>query len=353
MDRKAKQPAADVHAKALEDAASMRALIYGHLLSRGICVAAKLGIPERLDRGPCSAEELAEASGAHPQNLRRLLAGLVAFDVFAQRADGAFELAPLGRTLTAGAPGSVLSTALVVGAEIGDSWNDMEASVRTGHCAFDVTFGTDFFSYLSNRPRLREDFYSSQASGLRLELDGIARLIAPGGGQQFVDVGGGDGALLAALLTRFPDAGGLLLEHPDAVAAAAERFGESGLARRCTAVVGDFFEDVPAGGDVYLLRHILHDWDDESCLRILRTCRRVMPESARLVVIETLMAAPDADEATRRAAALMDLYMMSVVDGRERTLDEVVRLLEQSGFCCRDVAEVAAGSYAVVARTVQ
>jgi hypothetical protein len=353
VERKAKKPTADVHAKALEEAASMRALIYGHLLSRGICVAAKLGIPELLDRGPRSAGELAEASGAHPQNLRRLLAGLVAFDIFAQRSDGAFELAPLGRTLTAGAPGSILSTALVVGAEIGDSWNDMETSVRTGHCAFDVAFGTDFFSYLSDRPRLREDFYNSQAAGLRLEIDGIAQLIEPAAGQQFVDVGGGDGALLAALLARFPDVGGVLVEQPEAVAAAAERFGETGLARRCRAVVGDFFEDVPDGGDVYLLRHILHDWDDESCLRILRACRRAMPDTARLVIVETLMAAPDADQATRRAAALMDLYMMSVVDGRERTLDEVVRLLEQSGFSCRDVAEVAAGAYAVAAGTVR
>ncbi|TDT97564.1 O-methyltransferase [Streptomyces sp. 846.5] len=353
MDRKTKPHDTDVHAQALEDAALMRALIYGHLLSRGICVAAQLGIPERLEQGPRSAEELAEASGACPQNLRRLLSGLVAFDVFVERADGAFELAPLGRTLTADAPGSVLPTALVVGAEIGDSWNGMEASVRTGHCAFDVRFGTDFFSYLSSRPRLREDFYSSQAAGLRLELDGIARLVRPVGDQQVVDVGGGDGALLAGLLTRFPEARGLLVDQPDAVAAAAERFGEAGLARRCAAVVGDFFEEVPGGGDVYLLRHILHDWDDESCLRILRTCRRLMPESARLVVIETLMAVPGADRATRRAAALMDLYMMSVVNGRERKLDELVRLLDESGFCHDEVAEVAAGAYAVVARAVR
>ncbi|GAB1644396.1 methyltransferase [Krasilnikovia sp. MM14-A1259] len=333
----------------LADSARMRSLIYGHLLSRALCVVAKLGIADLMEAGPKTATWLAEVTGAQPDLIARLLADLVPYEVFESQADGSYALAPLGRTLLSSAPGSALPTALIVGAEIGDSWNALDVTVQGGGSAFETVFGTDFFSYMAGQPQLQSTFFASQARGMDLEIDAIVDVVKPVGDQLILDIGGGDGTLLTAVLTAFPDARGLLLDQESAATKAVGRVAAAGLARRCSVVVGDFFEEIPPSADIHVLRHILHDWDDEAALRILRRCRESLGPDGRIVIVETLLAA-GAGAASDQAAALMDLYMMAVVGGRERTADQFRALLERADLAEVGMTAVSDGTVAIEAQ---
>lgn len=355
---------ADEFSEPLTDAFRMRMIIYGHLLSRAVCTVARLGIPDLLDEGPRPAGQLAEMVQCRPDTLHRLLWALTAFDVLESRGDEGFGLTPLGRTLTSAHPATALPTALIAEAAIGDCWNALDTAVRAPaedpdeplNTPFDSVFGTDFFSYLAEQPQLRDEFYRSQTAGLRLELSALLDLIKPDPDGLIIDVGGGDGVLLAAVLDHHPLARGVLVEQASVLDAARRRFAILGIGGRCEAVLGNFFTEIPQGGDIYLLRHVLHDWDDESCVKILRTCQRSMAAGSRLVVVETLLApkpSATADwlpyEETKRMAVIMDLYMMTVVGGAERSQDQFASLLARAGFEVRAISLVAPGVYAIEA----
>ncbi|WP_326600461.1 methyltransferase [Streptomyces sp. NBC_01803] len=316
----------------LEDAVAVRALLFAPLVSRALCGIAELGIPDLLAAGPRSVAELAGLTGAHEPSLRQALTALVAFEVFEAHGDDRFALARLGSALTTEAPGTALPTALLAHAVTGRAWHGVPDTLRTGRPAFDTEFGTDFFAHLEARPWLREIFDRSQAADLDLEIAAILRSCDLSAARLLVDVGGGDGALLARLLDAHPRLRGVLVDRPAAVTAARERLGKAGLAGRAEATEGDFFTAVPGGGDVYLMREILHDWDDAQCVTVLRACRRAMPADGRLLVIE--LAADDGPDTGPRArmTALMSLYMLSVLPGRERTARGFGGLLAAAGF---------------------
>lgn len=313
-------------------AVQMRRILYGHLLSRALCAVAALGVPDMLAEGPRTAENLAERSSASAAALRQVLRALAAFDVFAEHEDGTFSLTPLGETLRSDAVASAVPTAALVGSEIGQAWNDFMWTVRTGRSAFGKLYGTDFFSYLELKPELRTIFDLSQAEGLRLDLDEILRRIDFSGSRVVVDVGGGDGALLEHVLAAYPHLRGVLIEVPQEVARARQRLTAAGLANRFEAHAADIFENVPAAGDVYLLRQIMHDWDDEHCVALLAACRRAMSEHAVLLIIDLVVKDNVTSDPDSQLAALMDLYMMSIFDGRERTRAQLESLLADAGF---------------------
>ncbi|MDX3612452.1 methyltransferase [Streptomyces europaeiscabiei] len=315
----------------------MREMLYGALLSRALCAAAVMGIPDALATGPRSAEELAEEVDAVPDLLNQLLRTLTAFDVFDRLPDGKYALTPLGATLRADAPGSARPTALLVNGEMGAAWAALLGTVRTGRPGFEAVHGMPLFDYLDLHPTLRETFDQSQACDLQLSLEHIKSAVAPVG-RTIVDVGGGDGTLLAYLLTGSPGARGVLLDTEATAARAKDVLAEAGLEERTEVVAGDFFVDVPGGGDLYLLREILHDWDDPQCIAILRACRHAMTPDARLVIIERVATDQDLRDAESRMTALMDLYMMSVLRGEERTLGDFERLLSEAGFACSAVS---------------
>ncbi|MEV5341656.1 DUF6875 domain-containing protein [Streptomyces sp. NPDC052676] len=335
------------------EALRMRHLIYGQLRSRAVCAMAELGLADLLaEDGPLTADTLAARTGAHPESLARLLRALASFGVL--EADGGepvrYALTPLGATLRSDAPGSALPTALLALAATGPAWQRLPEVVRDGRPAYGAAHGRDFFAHLDEDPWLRTVFDRSQETGLALELRGVLDALDLTGTRVVVDVGGGDGALLAGLLSARPRLRGLLVDRPAALPAARARFAAAGLGERCEAVEGDFFGTLPSGGDLYVLRHILHDWDDDACVRLLRSCRAAMAPGARLALVDHMTDPADGPERAEWGA-LMDLYMMTLFGGgRERGRAETEALLRRAGFTVTAVTRLPGGSAVVEAR---
>ncbi|MFJ2901150.1 methyltransferase [Streptomyces sp. NPDC087212] len=321
-----------MHPHETDSALAVRALLYAPLVSRALSAVAELGVPDALSAGPRTAADLALHTGAHEPSLRQALIALTAFEVFERLPDDRFALARLGTALTSRAPGSALPSALLAQAVTARAWHGIPDTVRTGIPSFDKEFGTDFFTLLDQRPDLRELFDASQSRDVELESTAILRAHDVPAHGTLVDVGGGDGALLGHVLRERPELRGVLVDRAAAVSAARARFAEAAYAGRAEAREGDFFTAVPDGGDVYLLREILHDWDDEQCVTVLTACRRVMAPHARLVVIELVADDTPGTGPEARLTALMTLYMLSVLPGRERTSREFGALFDAAGL---------------------
>ncbi|MFG2651369.1 methyltransferase [Streptomyces sp. NPDC048436] len=338
-----------------DHATQMRMLLYSQLVSRSVSVLVRLQIPEQLSGRSRSVQALADHTGAHPLALERLLRALVPFGVLAEEAPGVFALTPLGATLRPDAVGSARPTAQLLAGEIGTTWTQLEYTARTGQSAFQQVYGSDLFAYLEQQPELREIFDRSQAAGLSLETDEIFSSISFDGYRHIVDVGGGDGALLCAVLERAPGSVGTLVDLAGTVSLAEKRIAEEELTHRCAAVVGDFFDSVPAGKDLYLLSHILHDWDDGNALRILRTCRAALPEHGRIMVIDLVTdgcRSADGGAGGHQLPAVMDLYMLSLFGasgGRERTRAAFATLLADAGLVETEVRVLPSGMAVITA----
>jgi O-methyltransferase domain/Dimerisation domain len=298
----------------MADTRALLALINGYQVSQALHVAARLGIADRLADGPRSPEEL--GLEADPDALRRLLRALAAAGVLSER-DGRYALTELGEGLRSDAPGSLAGWAAFVGRPYHwSSWAALEHAVRTGENAFRAVHGTDVWSYRRAHPEEAEIFDGAMTSLTGRVNAAVAEAHDFGRYGTVVDVGGGRGALLAAIVARHPEVRGVLFDQPDVVAGAQ-------LGDRCTAAGGSFFEAVPAGGDAYLLKSVLHDWPDAEAVAILRACHAAGAPVV-LVVERDLTADP--------RAAFSDLNMLVGPGGRERTLREYGALLDAAGF---------------------
>jgi hypothetical protein len=304
-------------------------MIGGFHTTQLITTAARLGLADRLRNGVRSAQELAPAVGAHAPSLHRLMRALVEIGVLEDAGEGRFGLTELGRLLQEDAPGSMRSVALVYGGEFYQAWASLLESMRTGETAFDRVFGAPFFDYYARHPEEGEAFDRTMASLSAAMGDGVVAAYDFSGMGTLVDVGGGKGGLLTAVLKANPTLSGILFDQPAVIEGAREQIGAAGLSERCRLVGGDFFAAVPEGGDAYLLKWILHDWDDERSIRILRSCRRAMGEQARLLIMEVVL--PDRMPPQPVGAAI-DVHMLALTGGRERTESEYRALLAAGGF---------------------
>jgi hypothetical protein len=303
--------------------------------SRALYVAAKLGLPDLLaDGGPRSADHLAAATGSHAPSLRRLLRALAAFGVFTEDDDGCFALGPLGGCLRADAPGSVRALVLMQGDEdFWRTWGELEHCVRTGETAAKRLFGSeDAFARYAADPRLGAVFNAGMTV---LSATTAAALVAAydfSGATRVVDVGGGQGWLMAAILRANPGLRGVLFDLSSVVEGAPRLLAEAGVADRCEVLGGEMFEAVPGGGDLYVLSRVVHDWEDGRAVAILRNCRRAMDGHARLLLVERVL--PDRVEPapTVQPLVLSDLNMMVRTGGRERTAGEFGALLAGAGL---------------------
>lgn len=339
--------------KHLHDATLMRWMLFGPLLSKSLCVVVELDVPDLLAGSPRPLAEIAAETGTDPVSLRRLLRGLAMFDVFEEPEEGVFALAPLGRTLCRNAVGSARPSALLVSGVVGTTWAAMDRTVRTGRPVFDELFGTDFFDYLDDNPEVARIFSASQAEGLVLELDEILGVADFSPYRTIVDVGGGDGAFLTKLLNENPQARGILFELTATATLGAKRIAAQGLAERCEVVAGDFFDGVPAGGDAYLLSHVLHDWSDADAARILRSCARAVPAHGTLIVVDLITAEYGSGDSGYEFAGLLDLYMLSLfggAGGHERNASEFTGLLESAGFADVRIRRLPSGMGFIEAR---
>ena len=311
-------------------------LILGYWISQLVYVAAQLDLADVLAKGPRTAESLAQQVGADPAALGRVLRALASVGVFEADARGRYRMTPLAETLRSDHPESLRDFARMMVADYNwHSWGDLLQSVRDGQPAFDRVHGMPFFEFLGRHPEKERVFAASMASISGAENPAIARAYPFGRLRRLVDVGGAHGHLLATILRRHPKLRGVLYDQPQVVAGAAERgfVGAADVRDRIEILGGDFFDSVPAGADGYLMKYILHDWDDERCVAILRRCRESMAPGGRVLAVDHVI--PQGNGFDR--GKLMDLNMFVLLRGRERTKAEFADLFGAAGLELRRV----------------
>jgi hypothetical protein len=307
-------------------------MVTGYYVSRAIHVAAKLGIADLLAEDPRGHEELAKATGTHADSLRRVLRLLASTGVLLEEEDGKFAVTPIGACLRSGVPGSMRAAALLFGGITQQAWGEILHSVETGEPAFARVFGMDPFDYIAAHPDEAANFDAAMADFTKHIAIAVAAAYDFSPFRRIVDVGGGNGALLAGILTENPRLTGVIFDLPNVATRATEQIRELGLAGRCEVVGGDFFKEVPGDGDAYLLKHVIHDWDDDRATEILRTCRRAMGAEAKLLIVEGVYP-PRIDQSDQsRGAAANDVNMLVCTGGRQRSGAEFRRLFGAAGF---------------------
>jgi hypothetical protein len=307
----------------------LKRLVNGYQVSQAIYVAATLGIADLLADGPRASDEVARETGADPDALYRLLRALASVGVLHEEDGRRFSLTELGEPLRSDVPGSVAGWAAFVGRPaFWESWGELLHTVRTGENAFRHVHGTDVWSWRAERPEESAVFDRAMSSLTGGVNEALVESYDFGRFGTIVDVGGGNGTLLAAVLAAFPPTSGILFDQAHVVGGAERVLKAAGVAGRCRIVAGSFFDGVPDGGDAYILKSIVHDWEDAESLAILRACRRAVAEHSVLLVIERDLGPPNGAPASK----LLDLNMIVAPGGRERTLEEYGALLDAAGF---------------------
>ncbi|AZQ75184.1 methyltransferase [Streptomyces luteoverticillatus] len=312
-------------------------LAFGQMAAQTLGAATRLGVFDLIGDGERTADSLAEVLGTRPRATYRLLRALAALRLLAEGAPGTFTTTPAGDLLRSGTPGSLLSVArMFTDPAMLRGWDLLDESVRTERPTFDTVFGTDFFGHLKKHPELSAEFNAAMSQATRMAADAIPHHYDFGRFGTVVDVGGGDGTLLAAILRAHPGPRGVVHDSAEGLAQAADRFARDGLTDRVTLETGDFFASVPAGGDLYLLKSVIHDWDDERCATILRHIRAVVPDDGALLLVEPVLPATVPGDGSA-FPYLTDLNMMVNVGGRERTADDFSALCDTAGFALRAI----------------
>lgn len=305
-------------------------LAMGSMVTQAISVAAQLRIAETLTGGPLPAAEIARRTDAHPEAVARLLRLLASRGIFAEREDGRFELTPMGDALRADAPVTMRDLAVLMGHPIHwEDWSELLYSVRTGEPALTKLRGMGAFEYLESNAEYGPVFFNGMGNLSATETRPVLDAYDFSGFGTVVDFCGGSGGLLAAVLQQHPGVRGILADPRVASNGAAGFLAEQGVAERCEIVEADLFGPAPKGGDAYILKHIVHDWPRDQALQILRNVRAAMEPGSRLLLME--MVVPDGLNEPH-SAKQVDLWLMLLIGGRERTADQYADLLAEAGF---------------------
>jgi orsellinic acid C2-O-methyltransferase len=313
--------------------------INGNWTTQAIYVAARLGIPDVLAEKARSTEELAFATGAHVHSLQRLMRALVTIGICREIAeDSSYELTAMGSLLRADTEDSLRSWALYWGGAMWPIWGNLLHSVNSGESARKLVTGEEGFDRLESDPEAAANFNRAMVELTRLDAASIVRACELSGMSSVVDVGGGYGELLAAILLANPTLRGVLFDRPHAMVYGQQKMATAMLEKRCEFVVGDFFESIPSGVDAYVLKSVIHDWNDERSKVILRNCHRAMHPDARLLLIERIVPNRLEASAAHRAIARSDLNMLVGLGSQERTESEFRALLHATDFHVVSVA---------------
>lgn len=306
----------------------LRQSIDAYQLSQCLYVAAKLGIADLLKDGPKHYVELAKASGVHANALFRLLRALACAGVFNRLPNERFALNQVSEYLCADVPGSLRAWAILAGEQPYPAWSHLLHSVQTGETAFDHLFGMSAWQYHAQNPSAAEVFNEAMSEGVRASTAAIVQAYDFSMFDRIVDVGGGQGALLFNILKANPSVRGILFDLEPVVQSARESLKSSEISERCETIAGSFLERVPDGGDAYILKDVILNWNDDKVTMILRGCRQAMKENQTLLIVERVIAS----DLPTLEAALVDMRMMVMTGGWGRSPEELQALLEGAGF---------------------
>ena len=303
-------------------------IISGFWISRAVCIVAKLGLADLMKSGPKSAEQLAAATNTHAPSLFRILRALASVG-FLNYNGTEFSLTPVSELVATDTKGSLRwFTISELGQEHFPAWGNLMHSVKTGEIAFDNFFGMDIWTYFQKNPEDAALFNDSMTGVTAALNEAISSVYDYSVFKKIVDVGGGHGGLITSILKANPHLKGLLFDSPQVISGAREKIAASGLGDRCEVVEGDFFKSVPAGGDAYILKWIIHDWNDELSMKILKNCRNQLGLNGKLLLIDCVV--PETNEP--HFSKFIDLNMLVMTGGKERTEKEFRDLLESSGL---------------------
>ncbi len=302
--------------------------------SKIVYTAAQIGLADHLSEGPRSAEEISEALGKHAPTLHRFMRTLAGMGILTQKEGQRFGLTPLGECLTTSSPcttrASILSLASPWAAH---PFDELEYCLETGRTGFEKQQGMPIFDFLAQNPEIASMFSETMVGFHGTEPAAVAAAYDFAPFETVVDVGGATGNLLSAVLSRHEGPRGILFDMPHVVGDAPALLESRGVTNRVTIASGNFFEAIPAGGDVYMMSHIIHDWNEEQCLTILGNCREAMKPDGRLLLVEMVL--PPGD--TPHLGKMMDMVMLVLPGGQERTAAEYEQLLEKAGFRMQSV----------------
>jgi hypothetical protein len=333
-----------------------RAAAYLLVLGNGYCrtqllaVAARLGVADVLVGGPRSAQELAAATGAREEPLRRVMRALVALGVFTETEDGRFELTDASQPMRSDVPGSVRNALIVFGEDNYQPVGHLMHAVRTGEVPFDHFNGRTYYEWLSANTEASATFAAAMAELSTLEVSEALAAYDFSSIGTLVDVGGGNGHFVAGVLRAYPALRGVLVDLPAAVAGAADLLAAQGVTDRCQVVAGDFLREVPAGHDAYVLKRVLHNWDDATSTGILSSCRQALEGDGMVIVIERMLPQRMFPAPMNEIAVQMDTVLLAKHTGRTRTEEEFRRLFDASGLDLRDRRTTPAGFSILEAR---
>jgi 16S rRNA G1207 methylase RsmC len=325
-------------------------LVAGHRVTAVIYVAARLGIADLLFEGPKAAAELAGLTDTHQRSLLRLMRGLVALAICREAAEGKFQLTEMGTLLAAKSERSLKAWVLVEGEMLRAGWGQLIESIRSGNTANELAgLGQERFERLA-KTKDAGVFNEGMAAMTRVALPSLISAGDFSGISTLMDVGGGVGELMSAVLRKYPSMRGIVFDLPHCAERARQNLAAAGVAERVEFIGGSFFESVPGGADAIILKSILHDWNDERCARILRNCHSALKRGDRLTVIDRIVAKKVEPTADHLSAVLSDLNMLRGPGGCERTENEHRDLLGESGFQVTRV--LPAGRYSLIEATL-
>lgn len=278
---------------------------------------------------PMDYQQIARCVGAHPEALCRVLRALaVELELLSEISPGIFTLTDLGKCLLSGAPGASKNMALWWGDVLYRVWGDLLKTVMTGNTAFDQVYGMQLFQYLGENQEAARNFNAAMSGLAEFICSGVVTAYDFSMFQRLVDIGGGSGTLIASILTANPNLKGVLFDQPQVVSHATTVLEAYGVADQCEILEGNFFEAVPSGGDAYILSNVIHNWDDDQAVSILHNCYQAMDERGRLLLVEMVLSGKEEPALAR----LVDMTMLVLIGGRERTEQEFSKLLARSGF---------------------
>jgi hypothetical protein len=302
-----------------------------------IYVAATLGIADQLTEGPKSIDELASTAAVHPNALYRVLRALASHGIFAEVGDCHFALTPQAELLRDDVPGSLRAWAMMLGGEsFWKPWGELLACVKTGETAFNRVFGMGRWEYLAAHPDAAETFNRMSASNTEGRATPIVEAYDFSAATTVIDLGGGRGGLMAAILTKHPHVKGVLTDLPAVVEEAKAFLATQGLGAHCAVVSGDLLAAVPQGGDIYVMKSVLHGLNDEKVVAVLQNCRAAMTASATLLVIEAVLPPHGSPSPL---ITMLDVHRMVINGSRERSQEELRTFLETAGFTLHRVIQ--------------